>query len=434
MEALFDGVQSVLNNLKRKDERFTIWYEGEKSDFARFNHAKVRQPGAVAQHMVTLTWSNGRAATMSQVQLAGQPERDIARLKAAVETARQILPALPDDPYLSFVEDESTHDTHAGGVDAADVLDAVLSGCQGLDAVGYLAAGKLYRGFASSEGQRNWYQSENFALDWSLVHSKDKAVKRGLAGAGWDQAAFDQAMASARRELDVLSRPEKVLTPGGYRAWLQPAAVQEILEIMAWGGFSGAAAATKTSPLQQLVNGRESLSAMLTVAECPELGVRFGRDGTVCSPRIPLIHDGKHAGSLVNKRSAAEFKLTSTGANGMESPDNLRVQPGGIDDPLKALGTGLWVSNLWYLNFSDRAAGRITGMTRFATLWVENGEPVAPVGVMRFDDSFFQLLGARLEGLGATAPMALSTDTYGERKPNTYAGPGALVGAIQLTL
>ena len=41
------------------------------------------------------------------------------------------------------------------------------------------------------------------------------------------------------------------------------------------------------------------------------------------------------------------------------------------------LGTGLFVGNLWYTNFSDRAACRTTGMTRFATFWIDEGEIVA---------------------------------------------------------
>lgn len=42
-------------------------------------------------------------------------------------------------------------------------------------------------------------------------------------------------------------------------------------------------------------------------------------------------------------------------------------------------------TQLWYLNFSDRPGGRITGMTRFASFWVEDGRIVAPLNVMRFD-------------------------------------------------
>jgi predicted Zn-dependent protease len=70
-------------------------------------------------------------------------------------------------------------------------------------------------------------------------------------------------------------------------------------------------------------------------------------------------------------------------------------------DILKQLGTGLYISNLWYLNYSDLPAARLTGMTRFATFWVEDGEIKAPVSTMRFDDSVYQLLGSQLEALTA---------------------------------
>ena len=68
------------------------------------------------------------------------------------------------------------------------------------------------------------------------------------------------------------------------------------------------------------------------------------------------------------------------------------------------LGTGLYIGNLWYLNFSDRAACRTTGMTRFGTFWVEGGEIVAPIDVLRFDDTAYHLLGDRLAGLTDQMP------------------------------
>ena len=49
---------------------------------------------------------------------------------------------------------------------------------------------------------------------------------------------------------------------------------------------------------------------------------------------------------------------------------------------------------------------RLTGMTRFATFWVEHGQIVAPVEAMRFDDSLYRLLGSELERLGAQAGTA----------------------------
>ena len=54
------------------------------------------------------------------------------------------------------------------------------------------------------------------------------------------------------------------------------------------------------------------------------------------------------------------------------------------------MGTGVYIGNLGYLNYSDRTAGRMTGMTRFATFWVEDGQVVAPLNVMRFDDTILR--------------------------------------------
>jgi predicted Zn-dependent protease len=112
------------------------------------------------------------------------------------------------------------------------------------------------------------------------------------------------------------------------------------------------------------------------------------------------------------------------------------MAPGTLEakDVLDALGTGLWISNLWYLNFSDRPAGRITGMTRFATFWVEGGRVVAPVGPMRFDDSIFRILGASLVELTRARELLPDPSTYGERSTSSERLPGALLKALRFTL
>ena len=103
-------------------------------------------------------------------------------------------------------------------------------------------------------------------------------------------------------------------------------------------------------------------------------------------------------------------------------------------DALSALDTGLYVGNLWYLNFSDRPACRLTGMTRFASFWVEGGKIVAPVNVMRFDDSVFRLLGEQLVGLTAERELLVNGDTYRERNVSSMRLPGAVVRDMAFTL
>jgi predicted Zn-dependent protease len=79
------------------------------------------------------------------------------------------------------------------------------------------------------------------------------------------------------------------------------------------------------------------------------------------------------------------------------------------------------------LNFSDRANCRITGMTRFASFWVEGGEIKAPLNVMRFDDSLFRMLGDKLLGLTRERELLIDSDTYGQRSTGSAMLPGALI-------
>jgi predicted Zn-dependent protease len=73
-------------------------------------------------------------------------------------------------------------------------------------------------------------------------------------------------------------------------------------------------------------------------------------------------------------------------------------------------------------------------MTRFACFWVENGEIMAPVDVMRFDDSVYDLLGTNLLGLTGDRELILDSSSYGQRSNRSIELPGALVKELRLTL
>ena len=162
----------------------------------------------------------------------------------------------------------------------------------------------------------------------------------------------------------------------------------------------------------------------------------FQSDGFRRPSQVSLIENGALSGALVSPRSAKEFGVQTTGANGGESPDSLSVAGGELptEEVLKALDTGVWIGNLWYLNYSDRSAGRMTGMTRFATFWVENGEIVAPLNVMRFDDTVHRMLGSELEALTVEQELLLSASSYYNRSTASSNLPGALLKDFAFTL
>jgi predicted Zn-dependent protease len=434
-KALVDRLHGAITH----QERFTLSYNAEESDFIRFNHGKVRQAGHVQQASVDFKLiDDGRHANLN-LTLSGDGEVDEQRLFEALHQLRQTLPLLPEDPYLLLNEQDwqSNQIQEQPLPDSAHVVEQIAQLGEGLDLVGIYAAGPIYRGFASSSGALGWHQANSFNFDWSLFHDNGQAVKANHAGHDWSDEAFARRFTLAREQLQFLGRPAHTLAPGQYRAYLAPAAVEEIVGMMCWGGFSAQSLADKSSPLQRLYNGELALNPLVSLDEqvSGSLSPAFSGEGYPRSD-LSLVVEGAARDQLVSSRSAAEYGLNANGAGSDESPSALSMKGGSLalDQVLQALGTGLYISNLWYLNFSDRSAGRLTGMTRFATFWVEDGKIIAPVSTMRFDDSLFSLLGDALEELTTERELILSTSTYSQRNTSSNLLPGALISRLTLTL
>lgn len=347
---------------------------------------------------------------------------------------------IPEDPHLLWAEDGPSVCTEVPGEvpDARAITEAVVREGEGQDLVGVLISGELMAGMASSRGQRCWDRRQSTIIDWCLYHQGDKAVKSTVDGTDWDPDAFARHMAHARSRLEALARPTKDLSPGRYRVYLAPAAMSEVFGLLSWGSFGRRALETRTTTLLRLASGDARLSEQVHLAEdtAHGLGPAFTPEGFTKPDRVPLVEGGRLVGSLASPRSAMEYGVDNHGADESEGPMALSMTPGDLaeSDVLERLGTGLYVSNLWYLNYSDRPMGRITGMTRFATMWVEDGVVQGPAEVMRFDETLYHLLGAGLEAISDRAELLPSTDTYERRSAASMRLPGALVDGVTFTL
>lgn len=438
MKEAFFALAARLASGLRGSERLLCNLSAERSDFVRFNRAQVRQAGSVEQRYLTLRLVAGGRHALASLALAGTPG-DEALCKDALAQLRDTLEGLPEDPWLLVNEaPQSTESVRRGALPPASrVMEEILERAQGRDLVGIYAAGTLGRGFANSLGQQNWHEVDSFNLDWSLYGAADRAVKSSYAGFEWHPDHLDLKMEAAAKELGLLALPRLDLPPGEYRAFLAPRALEEIAGILCWGGFSARARATKQSPLLRMQEGAV-LSPLLQVSENTGEGMApgFQAEGFVKPPRVELVRQGRLGDALVSPRSAREYGLAGNAANGGESPESLDVAAGSLEgkEVLAALDRGLLVSNLWYLNFSDRPAGRITGMTRFATFWVEGGRIIGPVSPLRFDDSVYRILGSGLRALTRERELLLDASTYGERSTGSARLPGALVESMRFTL
>lgn len=207
--------------------------------------------------------------------------------------------------------------------------------------------------------------------------------------------------------------------------------------MFSWGAISEASLQQGGSALAKM-RQEENLSVLFSLKENFESGnvPRFNDLGEVSPNELPLIESGKLVNTLINSRTALEYNLTANGANNSESLRSPEIKAGSLkeEEILKNLDTGLYLSNLHYLNWSDRSSGRITGMTRYGCFWVEKGEIVATIKDLRFDDSLYSFFGHNLIALTDFREFIPEVSTYETRSLGGCLVPGALVNQFTFTL
>ena len=269
MQTYFNEVADHITSLLQGDEAFTCTFDGEESDFVRFNQGKVRQAGAVSQRSLQLDLIEGMRHAAGAIILSGEREEDRARVTDLVKDLRAQRAELPEDPYLLYAtEPQNTERVDASRLpDPVGALGEIQSAAGSHDLVGLYAAGGIHAGFANSFGQRNWFSTHSYNFDWSFYHSTDKAVKSGYAGFEWDPGRFQRKVDEAVKKLDVLQRKPHEVPRGHYRVYLTPDALNEMMGMLSWGGFGLKALRTKQTPLLKLAEGEAAFDATVSIAE-----------------------------------------------------------------------------------------------------------------------------------------------------------------------
>ena len=435
----FDAVADCVLQSLHPEEAATLNLNAEETLFVRFNNNRVRQNTNVEQIAMGLQLQGaGRTAAMSRT-LSGHVEADCAAMLQMLTQCRDELAVLPPDPHQVSVENHGSSDeTFSGQLLAPDaVVDAVVGPAQGCDMAGLYAAGSIVRANRNSKGQRHWFATQTFFMDYSLYNGS-RAVKGSYAGTHWEPAQWVANLAHSKHLLALMDKPLQTVKPGQYRTYLAPRAVADLVGMMGWNALSASAWKQGRSPFKKLADKESRLSTQLHITENFGLGLtpRFNTLGEVSAPAVPLITAGELSTLLISSRTSKEFGLVANGANESEAPRALDMAPGSLEekDVLQQLGTGLYLSNLHYLNWSDPVSARVTGMTRYACFWVENGEIVGPIKDMRWDESLYDALGDKLLALTTHTAIDPAVDTYYHRALGGSRTPGALIDNFTFTL
>ena len=440
MENIFNIISENVFTLLNKEEYLTLSFSSESTQFIRFSQSKIRQTGLVDDATLELELIHNNRTCGESFTLSGDTDADIQSATDILSNLRMEIVQLPEDPYIVLPENNgSSRDIHTGNLLSVEsAADALTPAMQSVDLAGIWSSGKIYRGNTNSLGQKHWFSTETFSLDYSLITADEKMVKATFAGSEWNQSDYESFMAKSIQKLEFMKRKAIKVKPGEYRTFIASPGVRDILDMFSWNGLSEASIQQGQSSFGKMRNENSKLSPCFSLNEDFRSGSvpRFNDNGEVAPDVLNLVNGGLLENTLINSRTAKEYNVVSNNAGGGEGVRAPYMAEGELSeaDVLKKIGTGLYLGNLHYLNWSDCIGGRITGMTRYACFWVENGEIVAPIENMRFDDSFYNFFGENLEAVSDKVEFNPEVGTYESRSLGGTHCPGVLLSSFSLTL
>jgi len=440
MEQIFNKISDQLYSDLKADENLTLSLQGENSQFLRVNNAKVRQTGLVNNTDLAFDFIYNNRNCQGQITLSGDYDNDYKRATDELNRLRAEIVQLPEDPFVVLPENTgSTRESKkSNGLGTDEAVDALLPAMAGVDLVGIWSSGRIYSGSSNSAGQKHWFETDTYSLDFSLVNKDHKMVKGTFAGSDWDQSKYEAYIKDAKQKLELMNKKPVKMKPGKYRTWFESKAVADFLSMFSWQGVSEANIRQGGSAFIKMREEDSKLSPLFSLSEDfrPGLVPRFNERGEIAPEVLSIIEKGNLVNTMVSSRTAKEYKVESNNASGEEYLRAPIMAVGSLTDEnvLQKLGTGLFLSNLHYLNWSDNIGGRITGLTRYACFWVENGEIVGPIETMRFDDTIYNLFGRHLEAVGDNVKINPEVETYEGRQYGNITCPGMLVKSFELTL
>ena len=435
---------SILNNYifseLSKNEVLITNISGENSQFIRFNNSKVRQTGLIDDMSFSMILiSNNRKSSIS-LTLTGNIDNDKSLILFNLNQLRDNVKFLPEDPFIVMpTVVKSSSEIYSGSLlNNKDSVNNLIPAMQGVDLTGIWASGKIFSGNANSMGLEHWFETETFSLDYSIINDEQKMVKACYAGTHWNQKEYEDFLFASKQKMELMSKKSISIEPGEYRAYIAPDGVSDLIGMLSWGGIGESSIQQGDSSLIKLKNLESKLSPCFNLSEDFSSGMvpRFNGMGEVAPEKLPLIVAGALKNTLVSSRTEKEYNIPTNYASSDEGLRSPIMSSGKINenDVLKNIQKGVYLSNLHYLNWSDRIGGRITGMTRYACFWVEDGEIVAPIENMRFDDTIYNIFGQNLEESTDKLHLVPNVGTYdGRNLGGTYC-PGIILSSFALTL
>lgn len=408
----------------------------ETSGLARFAASEIHQPTLIENVTLQLRVLRGRPGDL-RAGTASTNRLDEAGIRNLVARARDAAASASPDPDLPPLAPPAAAPAVEGWDDATAALDgaaqarlalaAIDATSPGLGLHGSFTSGAVGLAVASTTGLRAAQRSTDATIR-AIAAGADAsgyAERTAWAASRLDPAAVArEASATAER-----TRNAAVPEPGVYRAVLQPYALGELLQWLAFESFGGLGLLEGASCLSGRIGQpvfHESVSICDDALAPDGLPKAIDFEG-VPKQRVEIVGGGIARGVVWDRATAARVEgggQSSTGhalpaASRAWGPFSSALAMAGGDAPsaealAEAVDDGIWVTRFHYLSIVSPREGIITGTTRDGTFRIRNGRIAEPLVNLRFTVSVPELLGAVL-GLTRERILTSQSDFYDDR-------------------
>ncbi|MBI2303811.1 MAG: TldD/PmbA family protein [Chloroflexi bacterium] len=229
------------------------------------------------------------------------------------------------------------------------------------------------------------------------------------------------------------------LEPGEYEVILEEYAVSDILDALAYLGFSALAVQEGRSFMAGRL-GQRVVGENITIWDdglgAATVPMPFDFEG-VPKERVDLIADGVARGVCYDSYTAGKEGRVSTGhalppgETFGPVPLNLFLKEGQAtkEEMIASTQRGVYVTRFWYTRPVEPMTVTITGMTRDGTFLVEKGEITRPIRNLRFTQSYLDVL-RQVELIGRESKLERTGFSY-NRVPALKVGRFNFTGATE---
>jgi predicted Zn-dependent protease len=403
-------------------EEIEVSLGGGWNALTRFANNEVTQNVAERRYQLSVRVVRGRRTGRATGNDLSQ--RGIERLvrRAAEATSLQpeiadLLP-LPGPQTYRAVEARDSATAALGPEERLTQVRRAVERCRaaGLEGAGIYETGEGTIGDYGEIGALAMANSRGlFAYHNCTTATFRVSALSGTAG-GWASRESHRAedvdgAALADRAVDkaLRSRDPRAWEPGRYTVVLEPAALADLLQDMAWHSFGALLVQEGRSFLSGKM-GQRVMGENITLRDDPfhplHLGSPFDAEGMPTQP-VAIIERGVARSPVYDRQTAAKEGRETTG-HALPVPNTYGpiarhlVLEGGaesLDDLLAGVERGLLVTRVWYTNLVDPGTVTLTGMTRDGLFAIENGRLTHAVRNFRFNQSVVELLN-QVEALG----------------------------------